>query len=194
MSNHAGSFSSSSGGKEGPFVPAKHKHVGSWASEPKTAKSLWRLVRGRRKQIIITIYQIYLCARHWAQRFILKTPQKVVLWLSPSSRKGNWGTKSNLFQFTQLGSVRVALQPQAAWSQRPRNATTPRKGRVSAFILVRAENKAQGHLSKPKRGKKQRPLREEWERGKETDEAFPVKESREKSLSFGVGMDRTRFC
>lgn len=46
-------------------------------------------------------------------------------------------------------------------SQRPRNATTPRKGRVSAFILVRAENKAQGHLSKPKRGKKQRPLREE---------------------------------
>ena len=31
-------------------------------------------------------------------------------------------------------------------------------------------------------------------RGKETDEAFPVKKSREKSLRFRVGMDRTSFC
>lgn len=77
---------------------------------------------------------------------------------------------------------RVALQTQAAWSQRPRNTTTPRKGRVSTFILVKAENKAQGHLSKPKCGQKQPPLfsKAEWERGKETDEALPVKKSREK--------------
>ena len=53
--------------KDGLFPKAQI--LGCWSTRAQDSQEpLQRIVRGRRKLIIISIYQIYLCARHWAQR------------------------------------------------------------------------------------------------------------------------------
>lgn len=201
VSNLAGSFFPDHVEKKDSLFPKARTHANLSARAQDSHESLQRTAgAGGNESSLAFIRSIYVPGTGLSVCLILTTPPKGPLLLSPFHRPENWGTElGDLLQLTQPINVGVTLWTQTAWFQMPWNATVPRRGSVRAFIPVRAENRTQGQLSKPKEEWEAAAaflLKAEWERGKEKAEVWIVKRAEGKYESFGWHLSYwfDKFC
>lgn len=139
---------------------------------------------------------MYLSARHWAQRLILKTPPKK--WCCDYPHLPEKETEAQRVTCPSLHSRKVLELPYRPRQPDPRGHETPphpEKAERAPSSWSKPKIRLKGIFQSQSVGRSSRlsPLKRSEKEGRKQMKHYPLKRV-EKSMGFGVGMDRTSFC